>query len=223
MNAAGTNARRLAADARLLLDAGRHPTAASLAALSIEESGKIAIIRGLTLQNDPKALREEWRRYRDHRSKNGLWILPKLIAEGARLLHEMKPAIDKNGEHTALLNSIKQLGLYTDCYGQGHWSTPWDVVDEALSEDLVETAELLAPKKDVTARELELWVDIMGPSYCTEGMPMALIRWAAALYQEGLSDTTPEEYVCFVFGSYPPTSEVSDPAGEIGASTALPR
>ena len=47
MNAARRNARRLADDAKLLLDAGRYPTAASIAALSIEESGKISVLRRL--------------------------------------------------------------------------------------------------------------------------------------------------------------------------------
>ena len=45
MNAARDNAQRLATDAATLLDARRFPTAASLAFLSIEESGKISILR----------------------------------------------------------------------------------------------------------------------------------------------------------------------------------
>ena len=46
MNAARRNARRLAEDAKLLLEAGRYPTATALAVLSIEESGKMSILRG---------------------------------------------------------------------------------------------------------------------------------------------------------------------------------
>jgi AbiV family abortive infection protein len=38
-----------AEDARLLLEAGRCPTAASVAALAIEEAGKPAILRTLAL------------------------------------------------------------------------------------------------------------------------------------------------------------------------------
>jgi len=49
MNAATRNARRLAADARLLLDAGRLPTAAALATLSIEETGKVSILREIAV------------------------------------------------------------------------------------------------------------------------------------------------------------------------------
>src|SRR5258708_35462560 len=45
MNAAEDNAARLLADAQLLLDAGRYPTAASVAILCIEEAAKGSILR----------------------------------------------------------------------------------------------------------------------------------------------------------------------------------
>jgi hypothetical protein len=53
MNAANRNARRLVADAKLLLDAGRYPSAAALAALAIEESGKTSILRTLAVVKNP--------------------------------------------------------------------------------------------------------------------------------------------------------------------------
>lgn len=43
MTVAGRNARRLADDAVTLLAAGSFPTAASLAALAIEEAGKVSM------------------------------------------------------------------------------------------------------------------------------------------------------------------------------------
>ena len=48
MNAAIRNARRLSDDARTLFDLERYPTAASIAVLSIEESGKVSILRLIT-------------------------------------------------------------------------------------------------------------------------------------------------------------------------------
>ncbi|KWS82075.1 hypothetical protein AL053_12450 [Pseudomonas savastanoi pv. fraxini] len=66
INAANANARRLATDAQTLLDAGSFATAASLAALAIEESGKVSILRAIVLTEDEKALRSEWKRYRSH-------------------------------------------------------------------------------------------------------------------------------------------------------------
>ncbi|RYF47290.1 MAG: AbiV family abortive infection protein, partial [Cytophagaceae bacterium] len=50
-------------DAQTLLDAGSYATAASLAALAIEESGKASILRAIVLTVDDKALKLEWRRY----------------------------------------------------------------------------------------------------------------------------------------------------------------
>ena len=70
MNAAIRNARRLANDARTLLDLERYPTAASIAVLSIEESGKVSILRHFAMARDLPSCREIWREYRNHRSKN---------------------------------------------------------------------------------------------------------------------------------------------------------
>ena len=114
MNAACRNARRLADDARLLLDAGRYPTAASLAALSIEESGKASVLRGLALAPTEEARRRAWKDYRSHRSKNAAWILPELAAKGARDLEALRLAADPSAEHTATLRN--RIG---DAHGQG--------------------------------------------------------------------------------------------------------
>jgi len=200
INAANRNARRLASDARLLLEAERYPSAAALAALAIEESGKAAILRGLALVTSSDKLRSEWRRYRDHRSKNGAWITPDLVAKGARRLHHFRDVVEREGEHTALLNTIKQLGLYTDCYRQGYWSEPSVVVDHELAGGLVGIAEVLCDRKDVTTREIELWVEHLGPVWETPEMPHALLRWATAMYVEGLTDAPPENFARFVFG-----------------------
>jgi len=67
INAAIRNARRLAADAKILLEAGRLPTAAAIAALSIEESGKVSILRGFATATKPEQVRAAWRDYRNHR------------------------------------------------------------------------------------------------------------------------------------------------------------
>lgn len=199
INAALKNATRLAADARLLIDAGRTPTAAAIAALSIEESGKVSILRGLAVQTTSEALRDQWRLYRDHRSKNGMWILPALAAQGARSLSDFSVTVDRDAEHTALLNTVKQLGLYTDCYGEANWSEPDVVVDHELAERLVRTAELLSSQQPVTVREIELWVEIVG-SASGPDLPAALVRWAAAMNREGLSTRTAEEFEEFLQG-----------------------
>jgi AbiV family abortive infection protein len=211
MNAANRNARRLVADAKLLLDAERYPSAAALAALAIEESGKVSILRALAIAKSPEELRAEWRRYRDHRSKNGAWILPSLAAQGARQLHHLAGTVERDAEHTAILNSLKQVGLYTDCYGNNaHWSEPKEIIDVGLARALVGIAELLAKEKVVSPREVELWVQHLSPVWNTSEMPHALLRWATALHREGLSDTVPEEFARFVLGDLASTDWKSE-------------
>src|SRR5215204_5498630 len=78
MNAASRNACRLVADAKILFEAGRLPTAAAIAALSIEESGKISILRGLATATTSEDIKAAWHAYREHRSKNGAWVLLEL-------------------------------------------------------------------------------------------------------------------------------------------------
>ena len=84
-NAASQNAKRLCEDALLLLNEKRYPSAASLAILSIEESGKGPILRELALAKDKKAILSAWQAYRSHTKKNVNWLLPQLAAGGARL------------------------------------------------------------------------------------------------------------------------------------------
>ncbi len=85
INAANANARRLAADAQTLLDAGSYASAVSLAALAIEESGKVSILRAIVLAEDEQSLKLEWKRYRSHTSKNCHWIFADLVAKGAKI------------------------------------------------------------------------------------------------------------------------------------------
>jgi len=100
MNAAIGNACRLASDAKILLDAERYPSAASVAALSIEESGKVTILRRLSIARNSEEAKIIWKEYRNHRAKNTMWILPELASKGARNLVHFGDAVDKYGEHT---------------------------------------------------------------------------------------------------------------------------
>lgn len=198
INAAVRNARRLAADARLLLDAGRFPSAASIAALAIEEAGKPHLIRNLLGAATPSSLKVAWKQYRNHRSKNGMWILPLLARAGARHLSQLGAVADPNEPHTAMLDSFKQLGFYSDCYGDCHWSEPSDTVEAPAAETLVRTAEMLCKIREVSVRELELWVEIVVPTLDTPAAHLAVIEWQRAMFEEGLSDTNPEEMAAFV-------------------------
>lgn len=202
INAASANALRLAHDARLLLEAGRHPSAISLAALSIEESGKISILRAMSLTASPQDLKSEWRRYRSHTSKNVSWILPQLAAQGAKFLNDLRPLFDAESDHPQLLDQLKQLGFYTDCLGsKANWSKPEEVIDHDLATTLVRTAEILAPKSYVSEREIDLWVEHLGPVWKKSEhlMRLALVSWYRSMQEEGLKEAGANQMEKFVF------------------------
>jgi len=201
INAANTNARRLADDAETLLEEKRYPTAASLAALAIEEAGKASILRELALARTDKELREAWRNYRTHTRKNVTWLLPSLVAAGARHLEDFRSLFDPESDHPSLLDQVKQIGFYTDCLGQGHWSVPQEVVDESLARMLVRTAHLLARDRVVRAEEIELWIQYVGPVWKgpMEWMKKALAEWHRELVRRGLVEGTEAEIADFIW------------------------
>src|SRR5581483_7474704 len=128
MNASTANALRLAGDAKLLFEAGRYPTAASLAILSLEESGKVSILRELATAMSEKEVIEIWRLYRRHTEKNYMALIPDLVAEGARGLREFRKLfLDDSLPDRITYDMVKQLGLYTDCCGDAHWSIPAEI------------------------------------------------------------------------------------------------
>jgi AbiV family abortive infection protein len=91
MNAARRNATSLIDEATILLQAKRHARACALAILSIEESGKISLLRLIATAANQKHLKDAWRSYRDHKAKNVKWIVAELAAKGARKLDDLSP------------------------------------------------------------------------------------------------------------------------------------
>ena len=214
MNIATKNASRLAADARYLLERERYPSAASMAALSIEESGKVVILRRFLTVTDKKELRALWKEYRTHTQKNLNWILPDLVSKGARKLDDFREMVDPESDHPELLNSIKQLGFYTDCLGDAHWSDPTVVIGPDLAKSLVTTAEVLAPDRDISVKELELWDKHMKPVWGKdyEWMRQALSNWYAEMQEAGLVPEGENKMDRFLkFGFTASESKVLDP------------
>lgn len=204
MNAAIRNSRRLAADARILLDAKRIPSAASLAILAIEEAGKISILRGLAIAPTNEVVAESWKDYRNHRAKNAQWIIMDLAARGASRLGDLKEMYDKNSDHPTVLDSVKQIGFYTDFYGDRHWSEPAKIIDADLAAKLLQIAEILCKDRDITEQEIELWIEHVGPFWGTPDMAHAVVRFAAAMEREGLTTYTAAEMERFLFGPHVP-------------------
>ena len=188
MNAATKNAHRLAEDATQLLESGRYPSAASLAVLSIEESGKTSILRSMALAKTGEELNECWRDYRQHTAKNVAWILPDLVREGARKLEELAPIFDRSSDHPQVLDQVKQLGFYTDCLGKAHWSVPEEVIGKELAASLVLIAKVFTTDRETMTEEIDLWIEHIGPVWKgpKPWMENALIRWHKALRERGI-------------------------------------
>lgn len=189
MNAAGNNACRLRDDAKRLLADSRFPTALSLATLSIEESGKVSILRSLAMARNQKEVAETWQEYRSHTRKNRIWPLIETFAKGARRLGDFRELFDDDAEHPFLLDNLKQLGFYTDCLGKKHWSIPDQVIDGDLARQIVQIADILSQKREVTEREVVLWVQYLQPVWKgpMEQMEAAMAAWHRQMCAEGLA------------------------------------
>ena len=182
------NARDLLGDAEFMLMNERWPRACALAVLAIEESGKPGILRALLLARSDQELHDEWTGYRHHTAKNVSWILPDLVSSGARQLEELRSLFDKSSDHPHLLDSIKQLALYSDCFGDCHWSLPYEAIDQSLAESIVSVAKVLVsnrPTAMTSAAELELWVKHIRPVW--KGPMEDMKRALLACYQEAES------------------------------------
>jgi AbiV family abortive infection protein len=188
INTARRNATRLSRDARLLLTAGRFPSACALSVLAIEEVGKSSILREIALARSDEELRAAWRHYRTHTSKNRMWPLVEFVLKGARKLQDFAGLFHGDAAHPLLLDEVKQISFYSDCLANAHWSSPEDVIDETLASILVVTSELLGKGEDVSEREIELWIEHLSPVWrqSNEAMEKGLADWYAAMQGEGL-------------------------------------
>ena len=187
MNHANKNGKRLLADAKILFKAGRYPSAAALAILSIEEFGKSGILRDLAVAKNQDEVRQAWREYRSHTRKNVMWILPYLAAAGAKRLHDFEVMwCDNASEHPKLLDMIKQISIYTDCIGEKHWSFPETIIDADPAQGIINIAEILSNEGEITEREIELWIKHMKPVWNKQWMDKAISNWYAEMQSEGL-------------------------------------
>lgn len=193
MNAASRNAMRLLDDASLLFEKQRYPTAVSLAVLAIEEAGKLSILRGLSIAPNNNVLAEEWKNYRKHTAKNVAWIIGDLAAQGAKTLNDLRPIFDRNSDHGTVLDTIKQIGFYTDCYANGHWSEPQEVIDHELALSILSVAKILCRGRETSEREIQLWIHHLAEHWGTPDMRLACLRFHQALVEEGLTKNDLEE------------------------------
>ncbi len=187
INIAHKNAIRLLEDAQILYKENRYPSAAALAILSIEESGKRSILRHLSLFKSDEELRNIWKDYRSHTKKNVQWQFLDMVKQGAHKLDDFKPMFDPSAEHPYVLDNIKQISFYTDCLGQAHWSNPSEVIDEDLVANLIFIAQALSVGHEVTTEEIELWVKhIKNADSSSKSQKEALLHWYYDMENNGL-------------------------------------
>jgi AbiV family abortive infection protein len=207
MRLALRNAARLAEDADSLLKTGRTQSAVALAILSIEESGKVSILRQMAIAEEEKEWLQLWKAYRSHTKKNTLWILGDLVQKGARGLDELRPIVDPESDHPDVLDQMKQLCTYTDCFTKAKWSSPEDVEVGTLAPYLVKMAQILGRPKAVTTDEIELWRKHLLPVKAApmEAQKQAVLAWFHEMKLRGLSEASPEEVEDFLGRQSAPT------------------
>ncbi|SBS29071.1 hypothetical protein MAQ5080_01279 [Marinomonas aquimarina] len=196
MNYAQENAIRLLHDAETLFDIGSYPTAHSLAILAIEEAGKVSILRGLAVARDGKDVKDSWKAYRTHTQKNVLYSFPFLVAQGHEKLSEFSELFSEANEMPALLDDLKQIGFYTDCLGEKHWSVPSQIIDHVAAANLLKVARILCTGRKYETKEIELWIKHMKPVWKSSmsDMKQAQKAWFSEMVDEGL---TKEEAISF--------------------------
>jgi AbiV family abortive infection protein len=200
MNAAIANARRLVADAAVMLADARYPSAFMLTVLAIEESGKVSLLRTISTAGDPAALKGAWADFRKHTIKNGQWVLRQLVLSGARKLADFRPVVG-GGPESDLLDYLKRSATYADCEGDQRWSEPSKVITAELAADLLRAAEPLIPGELVSVREIELWIEHVGPVVAdTAASARSVVCWAEAMKAEGIKDFDLEALEAFIGG-----------------------
>jgi len=202
INVVAENARRLRLDAELLLENRRYASAVALAILSIEETGKINVLRGLALARDAKELKRHWGDFQKHTAKNAHWIMLELLQKGARKLDDFLPMFMPNSDHRELLDALKQAALYVDCASGAKWIAPTSAIQPELAKKFVFVAKVFtSAEKAVTAREIELWITHMQAVFYSgdsDAQQSALIAWANAMEAEGLSKNSAKSVERFV-------------------------
>lgn len=147
ITAALSNAQSLLEDARVLAEHQRWARAAALAILSMEEAGKVHLLRLLAVAKTHDQLKRAWQDYRLHTKKNIFVRLPEYVKRGTAIadfrIEDFRSLLAPDAEHPFETEAVKQVALYTDCLGNAHWSVPSDVISAEMLPALLLAAETL--------------------------------------------------------------------------------
>jgi AbiV family abortive infection protein len=168
------NARSLLSDAQLLFDNNKYERATVLAILAIEEFGKVPIIRSILLENDQKELNKEWKRFRSHYEKNWGLAVSDYVTHNSNNIEDFRP-IFENNDYGKVFDQLKQLGIYTDLFKNGNWSSPDKVITIEIATSILTSAKSFAGKGEqamTTEQELELWIKHLKPVWKKDMLEM---------------------------------------------------
>jgi len=158
INTAAANAARLAADAESMFNLERYPTSVALAILSIEESGKPAILRQLSVAIDESHVNTAWKDFREHKKKNIMSSFESMFSSGARNINDFIPMFLSTNNAPTNLDKLKQDALYCN-YVNGKWHLPEDAIDRDTAQYYLAMALSLLPiNVHITEKEIELYV-----------------------------------------------------------------
>lgn len=152
------NARDLLDDAEILFREQRYPRAVALAILSVEEIGKLHVLRRLITTAEPQ-VKQVWRDFRTHSEKNRLGLFT-AYAKPSPKLRDFRPLFASASMDGDDIETLKQLAFYVDTYERGYWSAPGDVIGESLTGLLLRNARTVVGSGGTavtTLPELELW------------------------------------------------------------------
>lgn len=156
INATRRNGRALVEESRILFAAGRYARAGALAILSIEEAGKINVLRCVAVARSAEERENFAKDLTSHREKNSHWIIGALRQNAPFPMLVLSALEGKDGGHSKYLDKLKQATLYTDIIKDGSCREPKDVMNGALAEELINCAEELLPDVVTAPQELEL-------------------------------------------------------------------
>jgi AbiV len=151
-------------------------------------------------------LKDGWKNYRSHTQKNRMTAAFDFIMKGATRLEDFRDMFRPDAVHAQLFDNVKQLGVYSDCLGNVHWSEPSNVVDEKLSRFLVTLAEVVARAGFATELEIDLWARHFSdvPKENMTALTAALGDWYEDMQRHGLAPPGENEMKRFVSEGFRP-------------------
>jgi hypothetical protein len=95
---------------------------------------------------------------------------------------------EPRAKHPQILETVKQISIYTDTFKKGQWSQPEQKISPMLAEGFVLLAEIFSKTREITTEEIELWIQYMKPVWNASdaARDQAQIEWDREMRKRGL-------------------------------------